>query len=48
MRHTGGQLSLCALVSEVRIFGDAKFRHKPIDHQNGGRGTVAVCMRARG
>ena len=35
--------SNCALFSEVRILGDAAFTRKPIDHQNGERGTVAAC-----
>ena len=42
MGHIGGQCH-CGLFSEVRILGDAAFTRKPIDHQNGEHGTVAVC-----
>ena len=38
MRHFGGQCN-CALFSDVRILGGAAFTRKPIDHQNGERGT---------
>ena len=48
MRLLGGQC-YCALFSEVRIWGDAAFTRKPIDHQNGERDTVATSdVRARG
>ena len=48
MRHTGGQCH-CVLFSEVRILSDAAFTRKPIDHQNGERGTVSKCdTHARG
>ena len=48
MSHSGSQCH-CALFSEVRILGDARFTCKPIDHQKGERGTVASCdVRARG
>ena len=49
MRHIGGQCN-CALFSPLfrrrsvlHILGDAAFTGKPIDHQNGGRGTVVAC-----
>ena len=42
-------MSLCVLLSEVRILGDAAFTRKPIDHQDGEPGTVTGCdVLARG
>ena len=42
MRHFGAQCHF-ALFSEVRILSNAVFTSKPIDHQNGERGTVPAC-----
>ena len=48
MCHTVGQCH-CALFSEVLILGDEAFTRKPIDQQNGKRGTVDACeVPARG